>query len=273
MSFFYVDDQMPFHPKMVAAGNAAVGLWARVGGICKQHPTGGLVQRATAAGMGSKAEIDALLRVGLWHGPGTFCDSSDCPASSAPIPSDQYAFHDWYAIPGNGPAEWEKQHRDAGRASARKRKADQRQREAERRGETTPTRHATSHAVTSGVTHGVSHGESHAPVTGPPSPYPLTNDTHVPHVPNREASTTDDVTPAVTALAGLGITDFGRIKLAIAKHTGRAVDDQVAITVIADLLAKAPDLTAIRSKQGYVLSSIEKSWPEIQKLIDERIAA
>lgn len=272
MSYFFVDDQMPFHPKMVAAGNAAVGLWSRVGAICKQHPTGGLVQRATAAGMGAKAEIDALLRVGLWHAPGAFCDSPDCPASRAPIPSDQYAFHDWYQISGNGPAEWEKQHRDAGRASARKRKADQRQREAERRGETTQPSHARSHAVTSGVSHAVSHSESHAPVTGTPSPYPLTNDTHVPHVLDREASTTDDVT-AVTALAGLGITDLPRIKLAIAKYAGRAVDDQVAITVIADLLGKATDIDAIRSKQGYVLSSIEKSWPEIQKLIDERIAA
>lgn len=273
MSYFFVDDQMPFHPKMVAAGNAAVGLWARAGGLCKQQTTGGLVQRAIATGMGSKAEIDALLRVGLWHGPGAFCESPDCPASTAPIPPDHYAFHDWYAITGNGPAEWEKQQRDAGRASARKRKAEQRQRELERRGETTPRSHTHRHAVTSGVTHTVSHGESHAPVTGPPSPYPLTSDTHVPHVLDREASTTDDVTSPTRALAGLGITDLPRIKVAIAKHAGRAVDDQVAITVIADLLGKAADLDAIKSKQGYVLSSIEKSWPEIQKLIDERIAA
>jgi hypothetical protein len=263
MSYFPVDDQAAFHPKFVAAGNAAIGLWTRAGSLCKQHPTGGLIARDTALAMGKKIDIDALVRVTLWHGPGESCPSSNCPAGIERVPDDHFAFHDWFAQAGNGTAQHEKTRRDNEREAARER---QRRSRANRNNSGS---HAPSHTVTSSVTS----QPVTPPVTPAPVPVPLTQDTYVPHQPQRESFVTDEVTSSTQtqALAGLGITDLPKIKLAIGKYAGRAVSDQIAISVTMDLLDKGGP--AVKSPQGYVLTAIEKSWPEVQKLVDERDAA
>lgn len=78
MPWFQVDDQLSFHPKAVAAGNAALGLWVRAGSWCALHMTGGFIPRDIARSMGSPAQIKKLLDVVLWTDE-----------------EDGYQFHQW----------------------------------------------------------------------------------------------------------------------------------------------------------------------------------
>lgn len=64
MSWFKVDDKAHGHPKTMMAGNAAFGLWVRLGSYCSDHLTDGFVPRELADAYGTKAEIATLLRVG-----------------------------------------------------------------------------------------------------------------------------------------------------------------------------------------------------------------
>lgn len=80
MPWFYVEDTFAFHPKTVAAGNSAVGLWTRAGAWAMQTLTDGAVPAAMANTLGSKKEISALVDTGLW------------------IPEGKnFAFHQWAA--------------------------------------------------------------------------------------------------------------------------------------------------------------------------------
>ena len=68
MSWFKVDDGFHNHPKAMAAGNAACGLWSRCGSYCSQQPsTEGVVPDAIAKAYGTKAEIARLVAVGMWE--------------------------------------------------------------------------------------------------------------------------------------------------------------------------------------------------------------
>ncbi|WP_069163004.1 hypothetical protein [Nocardia altamirensis] len=78
MPWFQVDDQLGFHPKAVAAGNAAMGLWVRAGSWSMQQLTEGFVPAAIVRGLGSAAQAKKLVEVGLW----TAVDGG-------------YRFHDW----------------------------------------------------------------------------------------------------------------------------------------------------------------------------------
>ncbi|PXX65408.1 hypothetical protein DFR70_104472 [Nocardia tenerifensis] len=78
MPWFQVDDQLGFHPKAVAAGNAAMGLWVRAGSWSMQQLTEGFVPAAIVRGLGSAAQAKKLVEVGLW----TTADGG-------------YRFHDW----------------------------------------------------------------------------------------------------------------------------------------------------------------------------------
>ncbi|MFR9750481.1 hypothetical protein ACL02S_05535 [Nocardia sp. 004] len=66
MPWFQVDDQLGFHPKVVAAGNAAMGLWVRAGSWSMQQLTEGFVPAAIVRGLGSTAQAKKLVAVGLW---------------------------------------------------------------------------------------------------------------------------------------------------------------------------------------------------------------
>lgn len=78
MSWFKVDDTLAFHAKVVAAGNAAMGLWVRAGSWSMQQLTDGRIPAHMAQTLGSRAEIRRLLDVGLW-------ETAD----------DGYTFHGW----------------------------------------------------------------------------------------------------------------------------------------------------------------------------------
>ena len=81
--WFKIDDQLAFHPKVMAAGNEAIGLWVRAGAWCSAYLTDGRIPKTVAHGMASDmanaiALANGLLMAKLWLDDG-----------------DHYVFHDW----------------------------------------------------------------------------------------------------------------------------------------------------------------------------------
>jgi hypothetical protein len=66
MPWFKVDDTLAFHAKVIAAGNAAMGLWVRAGSWSSQQTSEGFVPLAIAKTLGTTAEAQVLVRVRLW---------------------------------------------------------------------------------------------------------------------------------------------------------------------------------------------------------------
>lgn len=249
MTYFLVDDQFPFHPKALAAGNAALGLWVRAGAWSKQYVTGGHIPKGIATSLGSKAEADALVRAGLWVKV-----------------TDGYRFHDWQDVPGNLDADGEKKRRDSAREQARVRKQRQRSRQ-------TPG-HAESHAVT----HTVTGHEVTAGVTPPVTPQSRTPSVHSPvnktssvrPVPERAENDgrTDDADADQSmraSVAGLGV-DYDKTAAAIGKACGRIASPSDVARIVSTILDRAT--TTPRSPTGFVVTAIQNDWPEFQKLID-----
>jgi hypothetical protein len=90
MPWFRIDDKAHSHPKLIKAGNAALGLWLRCGSYAAQHLTDGIVPGVVAELYGTKPQAAKLVKAGLWHEHGHECPSG-CPN---PAPGD-YAFHDF----------------------------------------------------------------------------------------------------------------------------------------------------------------------------------
>ncbi|MCX4615736.1 hypothetical protein [Streptomyces mirabilis] len=91
MPWFVVDDNADSHPKFVAAGNAAIGLWARTGAYAARHLTDGMVPGDIAKMYGSKPQIAKLLTAGLWHEHGHSCTHPKCLQPAA----GDFAIHDY----------------------------------------------------------------------------------------------------------------------------------------------------------------------------------
>lgn len=91
MPWFVVDDNAHSHPKMIAAGNAALGLWLRCGAYAAQHLTDGIVPGVIAKMYGSRPQITRLVAAGLWHEHGHTCKHPKC---AQPAPGDFY-IHDY----------------------------------------------------------------------------------------------------------------------------------------------------------------------------------
>ncbi|MFM9464812.1 hypothetical protein ACKI1K_18405 [Streptomyces scabiei] len=91
MPWFVVDDNADSHPKFVAAGNAAIGLWARTGAYAARHLTDGIVSGDIAKMYGSKPQITKLVAVGLWHTAGHDCSHPKCLQPAA----GDYVIHDY----------------------------------------------------------------------------------------------------------------------------------------------------------------------------------
>ncbi|MGW9397276.1 mucin-2 [Streptomyces sp. NPDC055642] len=90
MPWFRIDDKAHSHPKLIKAGNAALGLWLRCGSYAAQHLTDGIVPGVVAQLYGTKPQAAKLVKAGLWHEHGHDCPDG-CPN---PAPGD-YAFHDF----------------------------------------------------------------------------------------------------------------------------------------------------------------------------------
>ena len=67
MTWFRLDDSFHSHPKVIAAGNEAVGLFVRCGTYAAQHLTDGFIRKDIALLYGSRALADVLVTTGLWH--------------------------------------------------------------------------------------------------------------------------------------------------------------------------------------------------------------
>ncbi|WP_431980048.1 hypothetical protein [Streptomyces qinglanensis] len=91
MPWFVVDDSAHSHPKIIKAGNAAVGLWMRCGSYAAQHLTDGIVPGAIASMYGTSPQAAKLVKLGLWHPAG-----HDCPGCAQPAEGD-YVMHDYNA--------------------------------------------------------------------------------------------------------------------------------------------------------------------------------
>lgn len=89
MPWFRIDDKAHSHPKLIKAGNAALGLWLRCGSYAAAHLTDGIVPGVVAELYGTKPQAAKLVKAGLWHEHG-----HDCPECPQPAPGD-YAFHDF----------------------------------------------------------------------------------------------------------------------------------------------------------------------------------
>ncbi|MEZ3180330.1 hypothetical protein KYY02_17045 [Streptomyces pimonensis] len=90
MPWFRIDDKAHSHPKLIKAGNAALGLWLRCGSYAAQHLTDGIVPGVVAQLYGTKPQAAKLVKAGLWHEHGHDCPDG-CPN---PAPGD-YVFHDF----------------------------------------------------------------------------------------------------------------------------------------------------------------------------------
>jgi hypothetical protein len=94
MPWFKIDDNLAFHHKVVAAGNPAIGLWARAGALCAQQLTDGFVPDHMIAAMGTKAQAEKLVAVGLWdrtHGGYTFHGWSERQPSKVDVEAERAA--------------------------------------------------------------------------------------------------------------------------------------------------------------------------------------
>lgn len=78
MPWFRVDDNLAFHSKTIAAGNAAMGLWVRAGAWSMQQLTDGFIPAHVARQLGTRPECKRLCETGLWR-------EAD----------DGYQFHEW----------------------------------------------------------------------------------------------------------------------------------------------------------------------------------
>lgn len=131
--WFKVDDQLAFHRKTVAAGNAAMGLWVRAGSWCAMHLTDGHVPAHMVALIGTPAQARRLVKAGLW----------------IEVP-DGYLFHQW-GEEGRQPSA--QKVRDLRKKSA-DRQADFRERKYGKP-QVTDTSNDVSHTVSNGVTNAV----------------------------------------------------------------------------------------------------------------------
>jgi hypothetical protein len=66
MPWFRVDDTFSHHSKVMAAGNAAIGLWVRAGAWSMQQLTDGFIPTHVGRQLGSRAEAARLVAAGLW---------------------------------------------------------------------------------------------------------------------------------------------------------------------------------------------------------------
>jgi hypothetical protein len=66
MTWFKLDDAFHSHPKVLRAGNGAVGLYVRCGCYASSHLTNGFIPDAIATLYGTKPQRTSLVRVALW---------------------------------------------------------------------------------------------------------------------------------------------------------------------------------------------------------------
>jgi hypothetical protein len=89
MPWFALDDGFDSHPKVRKAGNAAVGLFVRLGVHATKHLTEGHLDGDIVRGYGTPATVRKLISVGMLHGFGHDCKRCEQPTE------DGYVIHDY----------------------------------------------------------------------------------------------------------------------------------------------------------------------------------
>lgn len=89
MPWFAVDDGFDTHPKVRKAGNAAVGLFCRLGSHSAKHLTEGVVDGVLARSIGTGAQLRRLVDVGMLHEHSHRCQRCVQPAEG------DYVMHDY----------------------------------------------------------------------------------------------------------------------------------------------------------------------------------
>ena len=67
MTWAKVDDNLAFHPKVLKAGNEAMGVWVRAMSYSAQQLTDGFIPREIVFAFGAEDVADQLVVSGLWH--------------------------------------------------------------------------------------------------------------------------------------------------------------------------------------------------------------
>lgn len=67
MTWFRLDDGFHSHPKVLRAGNEAIGLFVRCGTYAAQHLTDGVIPEHIVLLYGSEQLADKLVKAGLWR--------------------------------------------------------------------------------------------------------------------------------------------------------------------------------------------------------------
>jgi hypothetical protein len=76
MGWFAVDDGFDNHPKIRKAGNAAAGLFCRMGSYCSRNATEGVIPGPVARDYGTAPQLRKLIELGMIHPFGHAC--ADC---------------------------------------------------------------------------------------------------------------------------------------------------------------------------------------------------
>lgn len=158
MTWFKIDDTLALHPKVIEAGNAAIGLWVRAGSYSAQQLTDGYVSRRALTMLGTRSQAAALVAAGLWDA----------------VPGG-WQFHDW--------TDYQPTRADVERDRAATKERQARWRENRKRNAVTNT---SRNAVTNDVTNGVTNA---APGDGAPTrPDPTLSLPTLSHAPDRHAT-------------------------------------------------------------------------------------
>ena len=92
MPWFRLDDSFHSHPKVIKAGNEAVGLYVRCGTYAAEHLTDGFVGKDIVALYGDENLAAALVATRLWHrarGGWTIHDYLDYNPSAQAVENDR----------------------------------------------------------------------------------------------------------------------------------------------------------------------------------------
>lgn len=237
MPYFPVDDDMAFHPKILAAGNEALGMWTRAGALSKKHHTGGFVASETVRALGGKKIAARLVAAGLWV-----------------VVDGGYHFHDWKQQAGNDDAHVEKARAEKARERNAKRQAEWRAR----------------HAASNGVTNGADNPH----VTGTPSPSPndFFQDLQSQSSSNRARVSTDaiPISPHTRRMANdQGIRNLRTVVDAVHHDLGLTLTADQALQLSLHLLGKAKKHPA--NATAYVTTCIRDTPHEVQQHIYEHM--
>jgi hypothetical protein len=66
MAWGKVDDKLAFHPKVIEAGNEAMGLWVRAMSYACDHLTDGFISQGIVMALGGSKASERLVAAGLW---------------------------------------------------------------------------------------------------------------------------------------------------------------------------------------------------------------